>query len=388
MRAEPVSHLLLRPRAPLLVRDGRPFTSDPGGRAVTLDWPLPQTVAGAVRSFIGDTVGFDWSADGPARARGIAVHGPLLLGQNADGATVYLPAPRDALLPAEETAGRGCWPLRPMADGEAGCDLPDGLLPVDVPPAGKPRAEYAFWSLDDHVRWLTHPDVADPPRAWLPALPQETRVHVALDHERGAFREGLLFSTTGLVFPDAPLADRNGRAKATHALALLCRVMNAPAPWRPGPGLLTMGGEGRIVAVEPPPCPWPMPPADLMAACAAATRLRIQLATPAIFPAGGWRPDWIDPSTLVGTAPGTDGPALHLVSAVVGRRVPVSGWRLEPPHGPKPIRYAVPAGSVYFFESLAGPVGPALPATLWLGSVCADRQDRDDGFGLALPGVW
>jgi len=79
---------------------------------------------------------------------------------------------------------------------------------------------------------------------------------------------------------------------------------------------------------------------------------------------------------------------LNLVSACTGRWKPISGWSLEKGRrGPKPIRRLVPAGSVYFFEVLEGDAS-ALAKNLWLRSVCDDEQDRRDGFGLALWGIW
>ncbi|HEU0113807.1 MAG TPA: type III-B CRISPR module-associated Cmr3 family protein, partial [Thermomicrobiales bacterium] len=88
----------LRPRDPILVRDARPFAADPGARATTLEWPLPTTVAGALRTHIGNALAFDWNAGGPDDARRIAVRGPFLLWRNDAGrAEVYFPAPRDAV---------------------------------------------------------------------------------------------------------------------------------------------------------------------------------------------------------------------------------------------------------------------------------------------------
>jgi CRISPR-associated protein Cmr3 len=45
-----------------------------------------------------------------------------------------------------------------------------------------------------------------------------------------------------------------------------------------------------------------------------------------------------------------------------------------------------PAGSVYFFEVLEG-AGDWAPDA-WLQPVSDGEQDRRDGFGLSLWGVW
>jgi CRISPR-associated protein Cmr3 len=79
---------------------------------------------------------------------------------------------------------------------------------------------------------------------------------------------------------------------------------------------------------------------------------------------------------------------LKLVSACTDRWKPISGWSLEKvSRGPKAIRRLVPAGSVYFFEVLSGDAGD-LAKNLWLRSVSDEDQDRRDGFGLAVWGLW
>ena len=47
----------------------------------------------------------------------------------------------------------------------------------------------------------------------------------------------------------------------------------------------------------------------------------------------------------------------------------------------------VPAGSVYFFETVEGD-GRILATKGWLRPVSDAPQDRNDGFGLAVWGTW
>ena len=119
-------------------------------------------------------------------------------------------------------------------------------------------------------------------------------------------------------------------------------------------------------------------------------RIRLVLATPAIF-SHGWLPGWLilNEDSLIGApedAP--DGLKLKLISACTDRWKPISGWSLEKGRrGPKAIRRLVPAGSVYFFEVLSGDA-ENLVKKFWLRSVCDEDQDRRDGFGLAVWGLW
>lgn len=86
-------------------------------------------------------------------------------------------------------------------------------------------------------------------------------------------------------------------------------------------------------------------------------RFRLILVQPALF-RNGWLPDGLDPSTWRGELraeePGNGGSRgipVRLVSACVGRAVLFGGWDTVKKQ-PKPTVACVPAGSVYFFETL------------------------------------
>lgn len=74
------------------------------------------------------------------------------------------------------------------------------------------------------------------------------------------------------------------------------------------------------------------------------------------------------------------------MGAAVGRRVPVSGWNLRE-NKPKPVRWAVPAGSVYFLE-VPHAFNRQKLLEAWLKPLSDDQEDQRDGFGCALWGVW
>jgi CRISPR-associated protein Cmr3 len=50
------------------------------------------------------------------------------------------------------------------------------------------------------------------------------------------------------------------------------------------------------------------------------------------------------------------------------------------------VKRVVPAGGVYFFETVDGSASDL--ADRWLEPVSDDEQDCRDGFGLAVWGVW
>lgn len=389
-----VHEVIVQPRAPLIVRDGRPFTADAGAQAVTLPWPLPGTLAGALRTRIGTDLAFDWQGDGPDRARRITVQGPLMLARWPDSESawqVYLAQPRDALL-VHDTSGQPVMhALRPFGPGGgAGCDLPHpALQPLQVEESGKSLSGYSYWPLRAYLRWLSdaRPQPQAPPLRCLGPLPRETRVHVAINRETRTGREGALFSTVGLAFADQPQPARAGQSDEQPAHALLCRVDGATS-WSAATSYLQLGGERRLAELHPVDAAgslWPACPPELRDALAGTPRLRLTLVTPALF-TGGWRPGWLD-DDLIGAPPAAPALRLRLVAAATGRHEPVSGWDLQRGK-PKAARYMVPAGSVYFCEVVEGELSAAAIERLWLSALSDLPQDRADGFGLSVMGVW
>jgi CRISPR-associated protein Cmr3 len=367
----------------LLFRDGRPFDFTPGGLARTEAVPPPSTTAGFFRTRWGRAHGDDWAA-----AANLKVRGPIPL---CNGCAV-LPAPADAVVyKADEPNGSiRTMRLLPFSP-QGGCDLPGGMLPLRVTEDVKPNRGYSLWRWDDTADWLLgevtpewKPGEVVPPR-------RDERVHIRMGDGDTAQRGGL-FSTQMVAFERYDFRDA---AKPQSDLwSLLCRIEGVEAADLLGAGCL--GGERRPAVVTPAPDgAWPACPQGLAQKLAQATHVRMLLATPGIF-AGGWEPRWLDKTTKTGSPPGLPDLKLKLVSAAVPRRHAISGWDLTN-NQPKPVRWAVPAGAVYFFEVEEG--DPAVLAGAgWLAPVSDDEEgrsstdirtnNRDDGFGLALWGIW
>ncbi|MBE3584335.1 MAG: type III-B CRISPR module-associated protein Cmr3 [Limnochordaceae bacterium] len=391
----------ISPHDPLVIRDGRPFSAGGEGanRARSLDWPYPSTVSGAIRNLVGHIAAQNGLVNGNPfrnpnfvdRLKNIAVCGPLACKNDR----LYVPAPRDGLAFAatnsgEQTgrekqqgkAGELEWVrLRPaqLRPGE-GCDLPySGILsPILVPRQEKPARMPAFWSIADAVQWLANDgEAADVPgpREVLDGFDREERIHVRIDPQTQTADDSQLFSTQGLIFPFGTglVALVDPGEAALNELITNLQILHP------------LGGERRLAyfAVQPTDSRW-QSPREIQTVLLRATGVRMQLATPAIF-SRGWLPGWLDPTTLEGAPPGVSEVRLRLRGACVERWRPVSGWDLER-HRPKPLRRVVPAGSVYFFEVVGG--SPERLADVWLRPVADSEQDRRDGFGLALWGVW
>jgi len=387
--------LTLIPRDPVVARDGRPFGIGQGNRMRSLSWPYPSVLAGSLRTLLGKEAG---GAFDPVMVEGlkqICIAGPMPLIDNE----LYWPRPLDCVV-REQEGPRKAMAIRPAdpAEGE-GCNLPQGLCPAMLDYEGedfKPGGIPAFWSTTRLKQWLLDPrgrDFDRPPdslcldwdNGFLNAPERDERIHVQMDCGKGVGCEDGIFVSAGLDLT------RPASAEPWH---LAVRVI-ADQSWRQHldglDSLHPLGGERRLVRwlhsdEKHAAGLWDCP-REIGTALAESHRVRMVLATPAIF-AQGWKPGWLSdgPDGLEGSPPNST-LRLRLVSAVIERWRPISGWSLEAGRvGPKPVRRAAPAGSVYFFEIVEGTAKDL--ARLWLQSVCDHEQDRRDGFGLTLWGVW
>ena len=386
-----VTILQLSPHDPIIARDGRPFGAGQGNRMRGLGWLPPSVVAGSFRTaLVKAHPGLNFADDMPHRLMAIEVAGVF----PTVGSELYLPAPNDCVWNGDTGEVHA---IKPFSIDQGGCDFPiDGLRPVmysndPKKPDFKPKPVPAWWPVGKLIEWLLGKPVTFDAE-FLDAGVQETRDHVCLDADTGAAAEGQIFTTEGLNVTHLPrygVAESRPFHERFAEIALSARVtmpeeafehVTILNTWHP------LGGERRLVHWQRNDAAqlWTCPEV-VKAALETATQIRMVLASSAIFD-HGWRPDWLDAKTLTGTPIG-DGPTLRLTGVSNIRWKAVSGWSLAPPRGPKPIRRMVPAGSVYFFEKVDGE-GRTLATNGWLRPVSDARQDRNDGFGLALWGTW
>lgn len=416
---------LIQPRDPLMFRDGRPFSADPGSLAESMRLPYPSTLAGALRTLAGNATGRVWDKELAAGVHSLKAKGPLPIVDDGSGWKVYLPAPADAVILAETDdapvrlmrlrpwkipSGTGCnaAPYRTkegngkQAAFGSGCGQ---ILPLKVTDDGKPQGDCDLWSLEDCVAWLADPESTALPGRMFGHAPVEDRTHVDVDKDFLTGKNGMLFSTVSVTHNDwthtRPRRDKPEEMETSPARALLIRVEG----WDdlPDETFVTAGGERRLSRLSSnAETEWPEFPDRLRDSAKNGIRhLKLQLVTPAPF-AHGWKPGWVDPGNLKtnplrneeGHPPLPIPSRMRLVAACVPRRQAVSGWSnflettQEP--GPKRARYLAPAGSVYFFEVDDGdePLTEKELEELWLASICDSPHDRGDGFGLVVPGVW
>jgi CRISPR-associated protein Cmr3 len=346
--------LALTPLDVLFFRDGRPLE---GGYRATSGLPMPQTVAGAVRTFALEQAGCDFDALSGAVRRGVGfrealdqqglasladirVRGPWL----AEAGQVLVPMPATLHREGKKSDTTPFVRLDPMASGLPG--TVGGLAPLW--PRSRKRTDRA-------QGWLTPKGLSGFLGGEVPA-PEDARTHrdlfevdprtgIGIDAVAGTTEEGLIYLADYLAFrPGIELIVEVGGPRELGGLFAARR-------WT-----LPLGGQGRrVVAVARPPVPWPKPAAPRPGG----GRLLL-VTTPAPF----------------GTGALPEG--LSLAAASVPGHVAFSGWDLAR-NGPKPTRFAAAAGSVLFLSpGAAAPDGPSL---------CA-ADDAAIGWGCFVQGAW
>jgi len=421
--------ILLQPTDILFFRDGRPMGGASSGHGSA--WPLPTVISHSFHAALHR-----------ASFQGIHKHAPGRSSQTRD----YSDQNRSAhgrFFGSLTTAGP--FPVSP--DGEwffpRPADADDSCRPVSIPNSGAMGAS----SLPQPSRYpvvSTKPPSKDTSRPWWNSAAWQTYLKnadlgagilkcdndfadtehsygIEISSESGSVVEGQFYSAHYLRLREGwrlgalALAEDKDFRHPEYGGDLVRTLLN-------GRGTeIIAGGQQRIctATLQTPngnPLPLPLGPKI------AGVRVKWVLLTPAIFPKigehpGGWLPSWVDQNN--GEVRLLDGPGknyakrhrvlegkaidAHLVAAITGKPVPVTGYALpnsaDPDRlegGAKSTHLAVPAGAVYYFEAASLEAAQALANALnWHGSgdatTVSNRRSTlmgEKGFGLGVCGTW
>ena len=357
----------ITPIDPSISRDSRQFGA--GSPMHALNWLSQSLIAGAVRTKIWKNSENPDSHETINELRKIKVCGSFPIVNEK----IYFPRPLDIVKSSEDI-----YQVKPSIMPEnSGTNMPlEGLqpaMPDNLDKDFKPDKLNLFWSKDLMLKWLDtgKENFTFNESETLAAPSFDERIHVYIDPSTGTSKTGNLFSTTGLDFIRS-----EGKIFTHEQISIDINTDELTNEF-----IAPLGGERRLAKFTPyqeDNALWSCPNLRI------SKNLRIIMASPGIFD-NGWLPGWINKENLTGKFPNTN-IIVKLISAIVDRWQPVSGWCYERGKtGHKPMRRAVPSGSVYFFEIIEGVINPA---DIWLKSICDNEQDINDGFGLVLVGNW
>ncbi|HXG59806.1 MAG TPA: type III-B CRISPR module-associated protein Cmr3 [Planctomycetota bacterium] len=363
----------LEPVDVLFFRDARPFGAGSENYAEGIFPPLPSVTAGALRTAAMASYGADFSArrlEGPAAevwgrpgeaAFRVSFKGPFL----RRGNDLLFPAPADLEFSQERV-----WRWAPLGRDR----LPfssslarEGLRSLWKIEAGRGTGEKlegpVYLTARDMEAWLSGGIPGEPVCAealW----GTERRFGIALGGTR-TVREGMLYSLR--------MVRLNEEKRVRLAVAV---EGEGVAPLR-DKGILRLGGEGRMARWEKSTAGrWP-------AGFMREGRFAWTFVTPAIFMEGqtaGWKPSRICKRENGWVLDDGDVRA-RLVGVRLPTMVPVSGWDIAA-RSAKPLRLAVPAGAVYYFELERGD-----PVQKYHARSVSD-VGAQEGFGIVLVGGW
>ncbi|CAK0779655.1 CRISPR-associated protein Cmr3 [Azospirillaceae bacterium] len=348
----------IEPLDVLFFRDGRPFDA---GSQVRSGLPTPQTVAGALRTWLLEANGCDFEALGEQMKRGVSFADAMAEGQTPQAhgvAALKIRGPWFGLddqpvVPTptclRRSKGNKDGPLirlAPLAKPPPGRRSPDGLHPLWARTAGSLESVAGYLTLAGLKTLLASgaPDGKELVKAE-DLYGHDRRVSVSIAPETGTGAEGQLFSAEFLAL------------KQKVRLLVDIIAPNEAVTKLPDSAIVPLGGEARRAIVRrcKTPISWPKPPKSKN------PRRMVLLTTPGLFPDPGWRP-----------------PDLKPVAAATARAEPVSGWDMAR-RGPKPTRFAVPAGAVYFLDQ---PFVSSETDTLCV------QEEAAAGWGHFVEGVW
>ncbi|MBF0290832.1 MAG: type III-B CRISPR module-associated protein Cmr3 [Nitrospinae bacterium] len=338
--------LCFNPLDTLFFRDGKPFgTAD---KAQTRNLPMPQTTAGAVRTWLMESLGCDFegladSAEFTRVMQDVSFRGPWFMLEDE----LLFPVPA-TLVETEDCEIQALKPLDTSKTPLPGWEPADGMKPLwrkDSKPAK--RLSKPFIKLSGMKTFLG---------GGVPGKEDFVSADEVYGHDR----------RTGIGVDKNTLTAEDGQIYAVNLLALKDKVslymeVTAPKdiseilPTKENPSVIKLGGEGRYAQFHRVNDP------ALNFGDVERNRengAMLVLLTPGLF--NGWKPAMLNG---------------NLISAAVPGYEAVSGWDLKK-GGPKPNRFAVSAGSVYFVDKQLGQN---------IGSLC-DGEDARLGYGIYAEG--
>jgi len=314
-------------------REARAFDTSGSQELSSLFPPPVRTVAGAIRTLIGEAQDVDWerfaqAGEYPDLKQQIGVDHDLGL-LKITGPYPLWKGERLYPVPLHLLAKAGEYVFLKPGDPVA-CDLGKVRLPkLEKSLPGAKPLDTAWLNGADLQRVLSH----ESPKTVYHAkdlYDTEPRLGIARNHAQRTVAEGLLYQTR--------------HVRPRFELAMGATVRGIAPELHPDRGVIRFGGEGRAGAVTVADASPQLPTPQVNG-----QNLLLMLLTPADF-GGGWLLPGFEPDmegdikVWRGRVHGVE---LMLHSAVLGKAAREGGWDLLHQR-PRPVVSLIPAGSVYF----------------------------------------
>ena len=327
-------------------RESRPHDAVGASELSSLFPPPIRTLAGALRTLIGDQLEIDWqtlqSATQPdfdfvtelgdAQSLGdLQLNGPWI---NIDGQRLY-PAPFFLMQKGNE--------LKRLAPGSpVRCDLGTVRLPA------LPKGSEGFKNLEQH--WITAESMRQCLNDSVPAdriyssddlFSHEARLGIARDNATRSVEDGKLYQTQHLRLRENVSVGLLVKKLSTLAQSILAKKT-----------VLRLGGEGRMAALEATQQAQAFPYAKQNPNAKVASFL-LHFLSPADFE-GEMFPKGFEKITVEGLTVWQgviNDIGVRIESAVLGKVHREGGWDMQK-HQPSPVKSYIPAGSAWFCRAI------------------------------------
>jgi len=374
----------------LFFRDGRPFDFGVETVAYTFFPPLPRTFYGALRTYLIFKYADLFSFRNDEKLKKVVgdetsfgnlhIFGPLLaISKDEEVVQVYYPLPQDICKIKDED---DLVLLKPRKDVDVTSNLGQvelwPVLPSDL--TRDIEEVEGFLGSDFLENYLTEQELRK-------GIVTEIEKLRGEEHKIGIkLLKGLRVVDTGYLF-SAPHIRLRILSEEEEKVGFLLRV-EEDENLMPQSGELRLGGDTRVAKFFEVSWKEEKTKELVRKSLKGKKYFKLVLLTPAFFKRGIY-PDFLN-GNLEGKMPDV-GIKVKLRGCVLGKPLPVGGFDLgHKVPKPKPIRWSVPPGSVYFFELMDAAEENWIDELLgrFLFQSILEGQLALEGFGYVLVGGW
>lgn len=320
-------------------RNSAPFDASINMSAESIFPPFPSVYAGAFRNCAVPIFNEERSKNTFARSLKIAWNGVIANGR------ILFPAPLDLCISENKSEKFLAREMVLSSSAGSSAYLPYFLhTPGKI---GKPPFINGGGYLDENAinNYLNSKSSNYSVYALGEYLSKETHIGISIDPDLGTAVAGQFYQQT-LITPKKITHDN-----IIHHCSLALEATGIEIPEK---SIVRIGGDAKLGTVShiEEELPLPEPPSIESDCC-----FKLYLSTPAVFEKG-WLPGWINKENMTGIFTYKKRSVrVKLFSAAVGKPIAVGGFGFDRDKNgcyPTEMRFAVPAGSVYYFKLLDG----------------------------------